>query len=67
VAHLRLDGELPCVALDAADEKSREVNDLPLRSDLASDLREWVLAQDDVQQAFPPLGKLLVDRVPWIR
>src|SRR5262249_9524094 len=31
VAHLRLDDAVPSLTLDAADEKNREGNDLPLR------------------------------------
>lgn len=30
------------IALDAADEKNREGNDIVLRSDLADDLRRWL-------------------------
>jgi integrase len=42
VAHLRLDDAVPCLTLDAADEKNREGNDIPLRDDLAADLRDWL-------------------------
>jgi integrase len=42
VAHLCLDAAVPYLTLDAADEKSREGNDLPLREDLAADLRDWL-------------------------
>jgi integrase len=42
VAQLRLDEAVPSVALDAADEKNREGNDIPLRDDLAADLRDWL-------------------------
>src|SRR5262249_7165945 len=42
VAHLRLDDAVPYLSLDAADEKNREGNDLPLREDLAADLRGWL-------------------------
>jgi integrase len=37
-----LEDELPRIALDAADEKNREGNELPLRADLAEDLRLWL-------------------------
>src|SRR5262249_7966415 len=33
---------VPCLTLDVADEKNREGNDLPLREDLAADLRDWL-------------------------
>jgi integrase len=42
VAQLQLDEAVPFVALDAADEKNREGNDIPLRDDLAADLRDWL-------------------------
>ena len=42
VAQLFLDGPIPFAALDAADEKSREGNKVALRSDLATDLRNWL-------------------------
>lgn len=42
VGQLHLDGPVPFVALDAADEKSRQGNSIPLRIDLAADLRQWL-------------------------
>ena len=39
VAQLRLDGPVPHVELDAADEKNREGNGVVIRADLADDLR----------------------------
>ena len=39
VAQLRLDGPVPHVELDAADEKNREGNGVVIRADLAEDLR----------------------------
>src|SRR5262249_20334541 len=45
VAQLRLDDAVPCLSLDAADEKNREGNDIPLRADLAADLRDWLAAK----------------------
>jgi integrase len=39
---LFLDGPVPYAALNAADEKSREGNDIVLRPDLAADLRAWL-------------------------
>jgi integrase len=56
VAHLRLDDVVPCITLDAADEKNREGNDIPLRDDLAADLRGWLAdklhrLQDEARQA----------------
>ena len=42
VAHLHLDDAVPLPPLDAADEKNREGNAIPLRDDLAADLRDWL-------------------------
>ena len=42
VTHLRLDEPMPYLTLDAADEKNREGNSIPLRDDLAADLRDWL-------------------------
>jgi integrase len=42
VAHLRLDDAVPHAILDAADEKNREGSEIPIRDDLAGDLREWL-------------------------
>jgi hypothetical protein len=41
-SQLHLDEPVPFAALDAADEKNREGNQIPLRDDLAADLREWL-------------------------
>jgi len=45
VARLHLDVDLPCIALNAADEKNREGNVIMLRDDLANDLRQWLAAE----------------------
>ena len=42
VGQLLFDEEPACVVLDAADEKNREGNTIPLRGDLAADLRAWL-------------------------
>jgi integrase len=42
VAQLQLDDPVAFLTLDAADEKNREGNDIPLRDDLAADLRGWL-------------------------
>jgi hypothetical protein len=33
---------MPYLVLDAADEKNREGSTIPLRADLAADLRQWL-------------------------
>ena len=42
VGQLDLDAPMPFVELDAADEKNRQGSTIPLRLDLANDLREWL-------------------------
>jgi integrase len=65
VAQLQLDGELPCIALDAADEKSREGNVLPLRSDLAADLSDWLAGKlARLQAAAIAAGSPIPARLP---
>ena len=41
-AKLSLDGELPYLVLDAADEKNGNGSTIPLRADLAADVRAWL-------------------------
>ena len=42
VASVDLDGRAPCIRLRAADAKSGQAAELPLRADLAADLRSWL-------------------------
>jgi integrase len=42
VGQLFLDSETPSIELDAADEKSRQGNTLPILADLVCDLRQWL-------------------------
>src|SRR5262249_49734189 len=63
-AHLRLDDAVPCLSLDAADEKNREGSDIPLRDDLAADLRDWLAdklgrLQADARQSGAPISARL--------
>jgi len=51
LVQLFFDADLPYASLDAADEKNRQGNDIPLRADLAADLRQW-LADKLVVRAF---------------
>lgn len=37
-----LDAQQPSAVLEAADEKNREGSEIPLRADLAADLRGWL-------------------------
>jgi integrase len=74
VAQLHLDDAIPFVALDAADEKNREGNEIVLRDDLAEDLRQWLAdklarMQAEARKAREPIpnrlpGDTLVFEVP---
>ena len=44
--HLFLDDRQPCIVLHAANEKNRQGSTLPLRADLAADLRAWLADRD---------------------
>lgn len=64
VAHLYLDEAIPFAVLDAADEKNREGNEIPLRDDIAVDLRDWlagklaVLQDEALRQGKPIPARL---------
>ena len=45
VGQIHLDVKSPFVELEAADEKSGEGNSIPIRSDLAEDLRQWLASK----------------------
>ena len=69
VAHLCLDEAVPYLTLDAANEKNREGNDIPLREDLAADLRDWladklVRLQEEARQAGEPIPARLPPDTP---
>ena len=57
VGQLVLDADPPFLVLDADDEKNRQGSTVPLRSDLAADLRQWLTekaAQDVPAVALEP-------------
>src|SRR6266545_1764126 len=69
VAHLRLDDAVPCLSLDPGDEKNGEGNDIPLRDDLAADLRDWLAdklrrLQEEARQAGAPIPARLPPDAP---
>ena len=65
VGQLVLDARMPHISLAAADEKNREGNDIPLRQDLASDIREWVTDKlRTSQQAARSRGESIPERLP---
>jgi integrase len=65
VGQLNLDDAVCFAALDAADEKNREGNDVPLRDDLAADLRYWLADKlHRLQQAALADGAPIPARLP---
>ena len=46
VGQAHLQGTMPFLELSAADEKNRQGSQIPLRADLAADLREWLAERD---------------------
>ena len=50
VGQLVLDADPAFLTLDAADEKNREGNSIPLRADLAADLRQWLAGKAAASQ-----------------
>jgi integrase len=65
VAQLHLDEAVPFAALDAADEKNREGNEIPLRDDLAADLRGWLADKlQRLQDEARRLGQAVPGRLP---
>jgi integrase len=70
VRHLMLDGPRPCVVLPPSVTKNRRGADLPLRADLADNLRRWITATgkgagDRVFRVSPDLNKLLKRDLAW--
>jgi len=59
-----LDADPPFLVLNAADEKNREGSTLPLRADLAEDLRAWLAEKAAASRQTLPFGSpaALVDR-----
>jgi integrase len=65
VAQLHLGGSVQFVTLDAADEKNREGNDIPLRDDLAEDLRAWLADKlQRLQAEARQAGEAIPARLP---
>ncbi|MCA9202653.1 MAG: site-specific integrase [Planctomycetales bacterium] len=65
VGQLDLDGPMPSAVLEAADEKNREGSTIAIRSDLATELRQWLRdmlsrMQEDARQR----GKPIPERLP---
>jgi len=71
VRHVQLDGPVPYLTLDAADEKAGRGAEIPLRADLAADLRRWLAdrletLRDDARDAGKPLPAKLPPDAPLL-
>jgi integrase len=69
VGQLELDGRVAYAVLDAADEKAGRGAEIPLRSDLVADLRDWLghrlnAARDAAEAKGLPLPARLPDDTP---
>src|SRR5262249_9515194 len=65
VGQLHLDAPMPYAALEAADEKNREGNEIVLRSDLAEDLKDWLAVKlGRMQDAALQEGSPIPARLP---
>ena len=67
VGHLEFDNPTPHARLNPADEKNREGNSVPLRADLAADLRCWLAdlladAQERARAARKPIPVRLASK-----
>ncbi len=64
VGNVELEGAVPYLILDAADEKAGRGAEIPLRADLADDLRRWVAdVLADAQERARAEGKPIPARV----
>ena len=61
VGQMHLEGNVAYAVLHAADEKNRQGSDIPLRGDLAADLKSWL---DDKLQAARTKARTKGDPIP---
>jgi integrase len=71
VADVDLAGDRPCLHLTAANEKNRQGSSVPLRADLAAELRGWLAEelereQEDARRAGLPVPLRLDPRRPLL-
>ncbi len=64
VAQLQLTGAMPCIDVEAADEKTGNNVSVPLRADLAAELAAWVAGRDPAAKVFTVPDRLsrIMDR-----
>ena len=64
VSQIHFEGPAPYIVLDAKDEKNRRGSEIPIRADLASELKAWLdeqltLLQDTAQRRGDPIPSRL--------
>src|SRR5262249_32250488 len=69
VAQLHLTEAVPFLDLDAADEKNRGGSEIPLRDDLAADMRDWLAdklerLQEEARRGGEPIPAQLPPATP---
>ncbi len=65
VGQLELEGSVPYATLHAKDEKNRQGSDIPIRADLADDLRQWLDAKlADAQATAMRRGEPVPQKLP---
>ena len=72
VGHLDLDGTTPYLVLDAADEKAGRGAEIPIRADLAHDIREWLRvrlskAQEEAKANEAPIPLRAPPELPLVQ
>ena len=72
MGQLEFDGPVPYVVLEVADKKSRRGAEIPLRSDLAADIRQWLAeklqtVQSEARQRGEPIPARLPADTPVFR
>jgi len=65
IGQVDIEGPTPCVLLHAADEKNRQGSYVPLRADLAADLRQWLHGRlERLRERCRAYGETLPTRLP---
>ncbi len=51
IGNIDLDAAFPFATLEARDEKNRQGSEIPLREDLADDLRQWLMERNSIDSS----------------
>jgi hypothetical protein len=58
IEQLELDGPQPFIVLDSSEEKNGEGNQVPIRHDLAKEIKEWLAEKAKREGELPPSAKV---------